>query len=118
MNSIKTGDHHAIPDRQPRPGLAAAAFAIAPAAAQNLSTPHVDTVKRIMESAAYKKAVDTIDTEHERWIDEVIKRTEIEAPPFKEEKRAKVYADMFKAHGLSDETQVSQALVREKPRMG
>jgi tripeptide aminopeptidase len=82
--------------------FAAAALATAPAAAQNPPPSHVEMVKRIIESAAYKKAVDTVDKEHDRWIEEVIKLTEIEAPPFKEEKRAKVYADMFKAHGLSD----------------
>lgn len=81
--------------------LAMGAFATG-AAAQNPSPAHTETVKRIMDSAAYKKAVDTVDKEHERWIDEVIKLTEIEAPPFKEETRAKVYADMFKAHGLTD----------------
>lgn len=82
--------------------FAVGACAAGPAAAQNPSPAHAETVKRIMDSAAYKKAVDTVDKEHDRWIDEVIKLTEIEAPPFKEEKRAKVYAEMFKQHGLTD----------------
>jgi acetylornithine deacetylase/succinyl-diaminopimelate desuccinylase-like protein len=73
-----------------------------PASAQNPSPAHVETVKRIMESPAYKKAVETADKEHDRWVEEVVKLTEIEAPPFKEEKRAKVYAEMFKQHGLTD----------------
>src|SRR5918993_2912267 len=65
-------------------------------------SPHADTIKRIMASEGYRKAVETFDREHDRWVNEVITLTEIEAPPFKEETRAKVYMDMFKAHGLSD----------------
>ena len=78
------------------------ALAGTPALAQNASPPHAEAVKRIMDGPAYKKAVEIFDKEHDRWVEEVIKLTEIEAPPFKEEKRAKVYADMFKAHGLTD----------------
>jgi acetylornithine deacetylase/succinyl-diaminopimelate desuccinylase-like protein len=72
------------------------------ALAQSAPTPHTDTIKRIIASEGYKKAVETFDKEHERWISEVITLTEIEAPPFKEEKRAKAYMEMFKAHGLTD----------------
>jgi tripeptide aminopeptidase len=82
--------------------LAVGTFAAAPALAQNPSSSHAETVKRIIDSDAYKKAVETFDKEHDRWVEEVVKLTEIEAPPFKEEKRAKVYADMFKAHGLTN----------------
>lgn len=74
---------------------------MAVAVAQDASPAHVDTVKRIMDSPVYKKAVETVAAEHDRWVDEVIKLTEIEAPPFKEQKRAQVYADMFKAHTAS-----------------
>jgi tripeptide aminopeptidase len=82
--------------------LTVGALAGTPALAQNASPPHAEAVKRIMDGPAYKKAVDVFDKEHDRWVEEVIKLTEIEAPPFKEEKRAKVYADMFRAHGLTD----------------
>jgi acetylornithine deacetylase/succinyl-diaminopimelate desuccinylase-like protein len=78
------------------------ALSTPPALAQDPSPSHVEAVKRIVDSAAYKRAVEIFDREHDRWIDEVIKLTEIEAPPFKEERRAKVYAEMFKAHGLAD----------------
>ena len=57
---------------------------IAIAVAQDASPKHVETIKRIMDSAAYKKAVETVAAEHDRWVEEVIKLTEIEAPPFKE----------------------------------
>jgi len=77
--------------------LSAAALAQAEA-----PSSHADTVKRIMSSEGYRKAVETFDKEHDRWVSEVIALTEIEAPPFKEETRAKAYMEMFKSHGLSD----------------
>jgi len=40
--------------------------------------------------------------DHDRFIREIIQITEIEAPPFKEEKRAKAYAEMLRQSGLSD----------------
>lgn len=63
------------------------ALSTPPALAQDPSPSHVEAVKRIVDSAAYKRAVEIFDREHDRWIDEVIKLTEIEAPPFKEERR-------------------------------
>src|SRR5918997_5851199 len=78
------------------------ALSTAPALAQDPSPSHVEAVKRIVDSATYKRAVEIFDREHDRWIGDVIKLTEIEAPPFKEDKRAKVYMDMFKQHGLTD----------------
>ncbi|ACG77353.1 peptidase [Phenylobacterium zucineum HLK1] len=44
----------------------------------------------------------TLDAQHERIIADTITLTEIEAPPFKEEKRARAYMEMLKAHGLTD----------------
>src|SRR4051812_19272291 len=55
-----------------------------------------------MDSLSFKNAVGALQADHERWVEEVIKITEIPAPPFKEATRAKAYADMLKAHGLSD----------------
>ena len=82
--------------------LVAATVLSAPALAQTAPSPHADVVKRILSSDGYRKAVEIFDREHDRWVGEVVQLTEIEAPPFKEAKRAKVYADMFKAHGLAD----------------
>jgi tripeptide aminopeptidase len=86
-----------------------AALTAVPALAQ--TAPTADTVvspavtsrvEKIIASPIFRKAAATIDAEHERIIDETIKITEIEAPPFKEEIRAKAYMDMLKAHGLTD----------------
>src|SRR5215218_5349171 len=73
-----------------------------PAIAQDVAPAHTETVKRIVDSQSFKAAVDALQKDHDRWISEVIKLTEIPAPPFKEQERAKAYMEMLKAHGLTD----------------
>ncbi|MEO8248271.1 MAG: M20/M25/M40 family metallo-hydrolase [Burkholderiales bacterium] len=80
--------------------LATASLLASPAIAQ--APDPATEVARILASPAFKTAVATIDKEHGRIVDEGIKLTEIPAPPFKEEARAKEYESMFKAAGLSD----------------
>lgn len=77
-----------------RLGLALVAL---PAAA-SAATP----VPQVMASPAYKAAVATLDREHDRIVEEIVTLTEIPAPPFKEAARAKAYAEMLRAAGLSD----------------
>ena len=74
---------------------------IGSASAQTADQP-TNEVKKIMDNASYKEAVKFIDFDYDRVIAEGIKLTEIPAPPFKEEKRAAVYAQMFKDVGLTD----------------
>jgi tripeptide aminopeptidase len=50
----------------------------------------------------FKAAEQFIDRDHERMVREIIQLTEIEAPPFKEEKRAKAFAEMLHQSGLAD----------------
>jgi tripeptide aminopeptidase len=50
----------------------------------------------------FKAAEQFIDKDHERMVREIIQITEIEAPPFKEEKRAKAFAEMLRQSGLAD----------------
>jgi tripeptide aminopeptidase len=76
------------------------AFFYSSATAQT-SNPTSD-IERILASPAYKAAAATIDKEHSRLVQEGIQLTEIPAPPFKEEARAKAYEKMFKEIGLSD----------------
>lgn len=59
-------------------------------------------VPQVMANPAYKAAVATLDREHERLVQEIIKLTEIPAPPFKEAERAKAYAEMLRAAGLAE----------------
>lgn len=77
-----------------------AAFAGSYAMAQTAS--HTADIERILASPAFKTAAATIDKEHGRIVEDGIKFTEIPAPPFKEEARAKEFAKALKAVGLAD----------------
>lgn len=63
---------------------------------------HALEIAEILRHPAFKRAVETLDVEHERTIADIITLTEIPSPPFKEGKRAAVYLDMLRAHGLDD----------------
>jgi tripeptide aminopeptidase len=78
------------------------AFASVPGFAQAPNSEATTTIKRIIDAPAFKAAVAKIDAEHERIVTDTIMITEIEAPPFKEEIRAKAYLEMLKAHGLTE----------------
>lgn len=82
----------------------------------------VAEVGRILASPAFKTAAATIDKEHGRIVEDGIKLTEIPAPPFKEEARAKAFEQMLKAVGLADvkideEGNVLGACARERAVM-
>ncbi|MET0275045.1 MAG: M20/M25/M40 family metallo-hydrolase [Phenylobacterium sp.] len=74
-----------------------AALAFAPAA---FAAP--EAVPALVASPAFKAAVATLDRDHDRTVADTITLTEIPAPPFKEEARAKAYMAMLKAHGLTE----------------
>jgi di/tripeptidase len=74
--------------------LAAALVALPAAAA-------TDPAKLVV-SPAFKKAVAKLDADYDRTVADIVTLTEIPAPPFKEEARAKAYLEMLKAHGLSN----------------
>jgi acetylornithine deacetylase/succinyl-diaminopimelate desuccinylase-like protein len=67
-----------------------AALAQVPAATRTLTNPK------------FQAAEDFIAADHDRFVREIIQITEIEAPPFKEEKRAKTFAELLRQSGLSD----------------
>ena len=60
------------------------------------------TPGRILTNPKFQAAQEFVSNDHERLVREIIQITEVEAPPFKEEKRAKVYAEMMRQSGLSD----------------
>lgn len=60
------------------------------------------TVRKLVGSPAFKTAVARLDADFDRTVADIVTLTEISAPPFKEEARAKAYLEMLKAHGLSD----------------
>jgi tripeptide aminopeptidase len=59
-------------------------------------------VESVMKSAAYGEALRHLAANHERFVDETIRLTEIPAPFFQEEARGKVYIEMLQEAGLED----------------
>jgi tripeptide aminopeptidase len=71
-------------------------------AAEEIGATYAEQVAALTASPKYQTAVATLDRQHDRTVEDIITLTEIPAPPFKEEKRARAYLEMLKAHGLSD----------------
>lgn len=61
-------------------------------------------VDRIASSASFKAAEAKLAADFDVMIEQLITITEIPAPPFKEEKRGKAYAEMLRAAGIADVT--------------
>ena len=57
---------------------------------------------RLVASAPFKAARQALADDHDRFVAEIIALTEIPAPPFKEDARARAFAAMLKASGLAD----------------
>jgi tripeptide aminopeptidase len=78
----------------------AAAFALV-AAAPALAAPNPDTtVGQIVASPSYRAAVAAFDSDHDQWVEDIVAITQVAAPPFKEEARAKAFAEMLRKRGL------------------
>ena len=58
--------------------------------------------KAVIDSARFKQAAAFIRSDYDRFVRELIVLTEIPAPPFKEERRAKAFLEMLRQHGLRD----------------
>jgi tripeptide aminopeptidase len=58
--------------------------------------------RRILDSPQFKQAAAFIRSDYDRFVRELITVTEIPAPPFKEQRRAKAFLEMLRQHGLSD----------------
>jgi len=59
-------------------------------------------VQRVLMDPRFQAAEDFVATDHDRFVREIIQITEIEAPPFRETKRGKAFADMLRQSGLSN----------------
>ena len=56
----------------------------------------------LLTNPRFQAAQDFVARDHDRLIRDIIQITEIEAPPFMEEMRAKTYAQMLRQAGLAD----------------
>jgi acetylornithine deacetylase/succinyl-diaminopimelate desuccinylase-like protein len=65
--------------------------------------PEIDKAyTQLMASPAIQKLLDAVKADHERAVEDLKMLTEIEAPPFKEQKRAEAFLARMKALGLTD----------------
>lgn len=67
-----------------------------------MTTRTMSIIHEVMASEAYRKAVATLTAEHDRTIEDIVTLTQIAAPPFGEEARARDFLAMAKAHGLQN----------------
>ena len=82
-------------------GAHAQTSAVAPTPSQ--VRPAVDQAyTQLLAAPAVKELLDAVKADHERSIDDLRMLTEIEAPPFKEQKRAEAFLARLKALGLAD----------------
>jgi acetylornithine deacetylase/succinyl-diaminopimelate desuccinylase-like protein len=77
-----------------------AAFALLMAATPAVAKPPAPAA--ILASAPFKQTEAALDRDYDRFVTELIALTEIAAPPFKEAKRATVFAEHFRTLGLRD----------------
>jgi tripeptide aminopeptidase len=59
-------------------------------------------IREVMASDAYHKATATLAAEHDRTIEDIVTLTQIAAPSFQEEVRARAFLKMAEAHGLQN----------------
>ena len=62
----------------------------------------VPDVQRLINGPQFKAAEDFINRDHDRFVREIVQITEIAAPPFKEQARARAYLEMLRQHGLTN----------------
>lgn len=75
------------------------------------STQNDSTFQELFSNPKFRTAKEILEKDHDRIIREIIQLTEIEAPPFKEEKRAKAYMAMLRQSGLSNVEQDAEGNV-------
>jgi tripeptide aminopeptidase len=79
------------------------AAALILAASSTASAQNADQrVQAIVSSASFRDAKTFLESDHERFVRELITLTEIPAPPFKEQKRGAAYLEMLRAAKLAD----------------
>jgi acetylornithine deacetylase/succinyl-diaminopimelate desuccinylase-like protein len=58
--------------------------------------------QRVLSDPKFKAAEEFVSKDHDRFVHELIQITEVPSPPFKEEKRARIFADLLKQSGITD----------------
>ena len=67
-----------------------------------MTTQAESIFREVMTGEVYRAAVATLAAEHDRTVEDIIALTQIAAPSFQEETRARAFLSMATAHGLKD----------------
>jgi acetylornithine deacetylase/succinyl-diaminopimelate desuccinylase-like protein len=84
-----------------RMAIAAAVLVAIVVAAPMAQSPDA-RVRALVDGPKFKQAATFVQADQDRFVRELIALTEIPAPPFKEQARAKVYLEMLRQVGLTD----------------
>ena len=57
-------------------------------------------IQRVVGSAEFAAAVARLASDHDRMVEDIVRLTEIPAPPFQESDRAQAYLELVRDHGL------------------
>jgi tripeptide aminopeptidase len=82
-------------------GFVAALLTLGSAGAQSDLTPR-EKIARILGDAKYQDAMTFLARDHDRIVEETVKLTQIPAPTFKEEAKARAFLEMLTQVGLRD----------------
>ena len=85
-----------------KPQLALALFLVHFATAAYAQQDAAQLGARLLQTPAVKGAIEALRAGEPQTIEDQIRLCEVEAPPFKEAKRAQLYAQMFKEAGLTN----------------
>jgi len=80
----------------------AAIFLLTSLASVSAQQDAINVGGRLMADVTIKRALEAIKAAEPQTIDDQVRLCEVEAPPFKETKRAEVYARMFREAGLQN----------------
>ncbi len=80
--------------------ITAGALALLTALPATAATDADAALKRILASPGYRTAAASFDAKHDQWVADVIRITEVPSPPFKEQARARAFADLLRQRGL------------------
>ncbi len=58
-------------------------------------------VAAVMAGEAYRRALAVLERDHPRFVDEIVRLTEVPSPPFGEAERGRVFAAMLEAQGVA-----------------
>ncbi len=67
-----------------------------------MTHPSESIIREVMASKTYRTALATLTAEHDRTVEDIVALTQIAAPSFQEETRARAFLAMAEAHGLKN----------------